>query len=147
MTPTQEMFKTWVMYLTLGIGESKYSAPYLGYLPSIAYLDYDHELRLLLKCLKYPTLALKIWPGLHHSTVSVEQLKELQTMCNEKRNDLPFTKTYLLFARYLDQNCDAALKIMNHEVSYLLDQYAISSNGPSLYIGAVSDLIAPFIEP
>ena len=44
MTPTQEMFKNGVMYLTLGIGESKYSAAYLGYLPSIAYLDYSYEL-------------------------------------------------------------------------------------------------------
>ena len=56
MTPTQEMFKNGVTYLTLVIGESKYSAPYLGYLPSIACLGYDYKLRLLVKCLKYPTL-------------------------------------------------------------------------------------------
>ena len=36
MTPTREMVENEVIYLTLGIGESKYSAPYLGYLPSIA---------------------------------------------------------------------------------------------------------------
>ena len=147
MTPTQEMFKNGVMYLTLGIGESKYSAAYIGYLPSIAYLDYGHKLRLLLKCLKNPTLDLTIWPGLHPTIVSLEHLKELQTICSEKGNDLPFTETDLLFARYLDQNCDAALKIMKHEVADLLDQYVNSSNGTSLYIPAVSDLMAPFIEP
>lgn len=29
MTPTREMVENEVIYLTLGIGESKYSAPYL----------------------------------------------------------------------------------------------------------------------
>ena len=147
MTATQEMFKNVVMYLTLEIGESKYSVPYLGYLPPIVYLDYDHELRLLLKCLKCPTLDLTVWPGLQPTIVSIEHLKELQTICNGKGNDLPFTETDLLFARYLDQNCDATLKIMQHEIADLLDQYVISSNGTSLYIQAVSDLMAPFIEP
>ena len=102
---------------------------------------------MLLKCLKYATLDLTIWPGLLPTIVSIKLLKELQTICNEKGNDLPFTETDLLFAMYLDQNCDAALKIMKNEVADLLDQYVISSNGTSLYIRAVSDLMAPFIEP
>ena len=58
MSPILSLLNTGVLYLTLGVGESDYSAPYLGYLPSIAYLDYDDEMRLLLKCLKYSTLDL-----------------------------------------------------------------------------------------
>ena len=42
-----------VELVTLGVGKCDYSARYLGYLPSTAYLDYDGEMRLLLKCLKY----------------------------------------------------------------------------------------------
>ena len=49
-----------------------YSAPYLGYLPSLAYLDYDHEMRLLLKCLKYSTLDFTMWPGECPVIVSIE---------------------------------------------------------------------------
>ena len=48
----------------------------------------------------------------------IDHLKELQTICNEKGNELPFTETDLLFARYLDPNCDAAWKIMKHEVAF-----------------------------
>ena len=58
MSPNQNLLNLGVLHLNLGVDESDYSAPYLGYLPSIAYLDYDHEMRLLLKCLKYSTLDL-----------------------------------------------------------------------------------------
>ena len=74
-------------------------------------------------------------------------MKELQTICKEKGNNLPFTETDLLFARYLDQNCDSTSKIIKHEVADLLDQCVISSNGTSLYIRAVLDLMALTIEP
>ena len=46
MSPNSYLLNLGVLYLTLGVGESAYSAPYLGYLPSIAYLDYNHEMRL-----------------------------------------------------------------------------------------------------
>ena len=81
MSPNQNLLNLGVLYLTLGVGESDYSAPYLGYLPSIAYLDYDHEMRLLLKCLKYSTLNLTMWPGECPVIVSIEHLKELQSIC------------------------------------------------------------------
>ena len=48
MSPNLYLLNLGVLYLTFGVGESIYSAPYLGYLPSIAYLDYDHEMRLFL---------------------------------------------------------------------------------------------------
>ena len=57
-----------------------------------------------------------------------------------------FSDTDLLFARYFDQNCDAALRILNHEVADMLDNHAISSNGTSLYIRAVADLMNRFLQ-
>ena len=77
MSPSPYLLNIGVLYLTLGVGESAYSAPYLGYLPSIAYLDYDHEMRLFLKCLKYSTLDLTMWPGECPVIVGIEHLKEL----------------------------------------------------------------------
>ena len=58
--------------------------------------------------------------------VSIEHLKELQSLCLKDRCDVPFSDTDLLLARYLDQNCDAALQILNHEVADLLDIHVIS---------------------
>ena len=48
LSPNPYLLNLGVLYLTLGVGESAYSAAYLGFLPSVAYLDYDHEMRLLL---------------------------------------------------------------------------------------------------
>ena len=147
MSPNPYLLNLGVLYLTLGVGESAYSAPHLGFLPSIAYLDYDHEKRLYLKCLKYSTLDLTMWPGQCPVIVSIEHLKGLQSLCLKDRCDVPFPDTDLLFARYLDQNCDAALRILNHEVADLLDNHVISSNVTSLYIRAVADLMNPFLQP
>lgn len=46
MTPSSEEIKEGVQYLGLGIDEERFLAPYYWFLPSIAYLDYDHEQRL-----------------------------------------------------------------------------------------------------
>ena len=147
MSPSPYLLNLGVLSLTLGVGESAYSAPYLGYLPSIAYLDYDHEMRLFLKCLKYPTLDLTMWPGECPVIVTIEHLKELQSICLKDRCDIPFADKDLLFTRYLDQNCDAALRILNREVADLLDSHVISSNGTTLYIRTVADLMNPFLQP
>ena len=108
MSPNPLLLNLGAVYLTLGVDERLFS-PYLGYLPSLAYLDYDHEMRLLLKCLKYSTLDLTMWPGECPVIVSIEHLKQLQRICLKDKCDVPFSDTDLLFARYLDQNCDAAL--------------------------------------
>lgn len=55
MTPTQDEIEEGVLYLGLGIDEEELVSPYYWYLPSIAYLDYDHAQRLFLKNLKYET--------------------------------------------------------------------------------------------
>ena len=53
MTQTEEETMEGIQYLALGIiDEEEFVAPYYWHLPSIAYLDYDHEPRLFLKNLK-----------------------------------------------------------------------------------------------
>ena len=79
-----------------------------------------------------------MWPGKYPIIVSIEHLKELQSLCLKDKCDVAFPDTDLLFARYLNRNCDAALRILNHEVADLLDNHVISSNGTSLYIRAVA---------
>ena len=101
MSPSPYLLNLGALYLTLGVGESAYSVPYLGYLPSIAYLDYDHEMRLFLKCLKYSTLDLTMWPGEYPVIVSMVHLKELQSTCLKGRRDVPFSDTDLLFSSTL----------------------------------------------
>ena len=79
MTPHKTMFDAGVKYLTLGAGESQFAAPYFGPLPSIGYLDFDHNLRLFLKCLKYTTLDMNIFPSASNScVVTINNLKELK---------------------------------------------------------------------
>ena len=86
-------------------------------------------------------------PGECPAIVSIEHLRELQNICLKDTCHVPFSDTDLLFARYLDQNCDAALRILNHEVADLLDNHVISSNGTSLYVRSVADLMNPFLQP
>ena len=81
MSPNPYLLNLGVLYLTLGVGESDYSAPYLGYLLSITYLDYDHGIRLLLKFLKYANLDLIMWPGQCPVIVSTGHLKGFQGIC------------------------------------------------------------------
>lgn len=49
MSPSHEEINEGVIYLGLGLDDECYLAPYYWYLPSIAYLDYDHQQRLFLK--------------------------------------------------------------------------------------------------
>ena len=62
MSPNPYLLNLGVLHLTLGVGEGAYSAPYLGFFLSVAYLNYDHEIRPFLQCLKYSTLDLTMWP-------------------------------------------------------------------------------------
>ena len=55
MTPRAEDVSNGVFYLGLGVEDDKFLAPHYWFLPSICYLDYDHEQRLFLKSLKCET--------------------------------------------------------------------------------------------
>ena len=61
MMPTEEEIKEGVQYLALGIDDEEFASLYYWHLPSIAYLDYDHEQRLFLKNLKHDTRELTFW--------------------------------------------------------------------------------------
>ena len=55
MTPTEKEVKEGVVFLGLSIDEEEFFSPDYWYIPSIAYLDYDHKQRLFLKNLEYET--------------------------------------------------------------------------------------------
>ena len=97
------------------------------------------------KSLKYSILDLIMWSREFPVIVSIENLKELQVMCLKNRCDVPFSDTDLLFARYLDQKCDVALRILNHEVADLLDDHVFFKSVISLYIRVFPDLLHPFL--
>ena len=147
MTPSDEFIRSGVLYLGLGIGESKYAAPYLGPLPSIAYLDYDHCLRLFLKNLKYESLDLSVWPGLNAIYISIDHLKELQIKCQKSKLDLSFSANDLLLPSFMEQNVDGALKIMTLDVVKLLKDHVKGSEGTQFYIEAVSHLFNCYLNP
>ena len=75
-----------------------------------------------------------MWPGECPVTVSIEYLKELQSLCLKDRCDVPFSDADLRFAGYIDQNCNAALHV-------------VFSNDASPYVRAVVDLMNPFLQP
>ncbi|XP_066933436.1 uncharacterized protein [Clytia hemisphaerica] len=148
MTPQSKIIDVGVKYLTLGVGESKFAAPYFGPLPSIAYLDFDHNLRLFLKCLKYTTLDLNIFPSKAGSyVVTINHLKELKQIADDSGVSCDFSNNDLLFARYLDQNSDAALKVFTSSVADLLQENVPGSAGTVLYIRGVVALFDPFLNP
>ena len=104
-------------------------------------------MRLMLKSLKYSIFDLIVWSREFHVVVSIEDLKELQVMCLKNRYDVPFPDTDLPLARYLDQKCDVALRILNHEVADLLDNHVFFLNGTSPYVRAFPDLMNSFLQP
>ena len=149
MTPSTQAFNKGVKYLTLA-GTSQYAAPYLGPLPSICYLDYDHNLRLFLKCLKYETLDLNLFPNSSNSHIaSINHLQELKIILDQSGSGhlCTFSNNDLLFARFLDQNCDAALKVFANKVADLLREHVPGSDGTCLYIKGVVALFKPFLFP
>ena len=148
MSPIESTLAAGVKYLTLGIGESQIAVPYFGPLPSIAYLDYDDGICLFLRCLKYQTLELNLAPMSKSTFVaSIDHLKELKIYCDESGYSCSFSNNDLLFASFLDQNCDAALKIFTKDVAKLLQENVVGSNGTALYIHAVVSLFDPFLNP
>ena len=84
-----------------------------------------------------------LWPGEKPVLISIEHLKELKDVCANVGSNVPFSDNDLLFARYLDQNCHAALKVFSHNAADFLDEHAKGTNGTALYIRAVTELMAP----
>ena len=93
-------------------------------------------MRLFLKCLKYSTLDLTIWPG--ETVATIAHLEELQKILLKFNKECLLLLSDLIFVRYLDQNCDAAIRIFTLEVANLLLYNVPGSSGSVLYIKAVS---------
>lgn len=147
MTPTVETCAEGIIYLSLGIPDEKYVAPYFWTYPSIAYLDYDHNRRLFMKIMKYPTRDLTMFKDSNGSVhVSVDHLKKLHQTCLDKNIEVRFTERDLLLARFMDMNPEAANKIFTLDISALLDEHMPGSEGTSLYIQAVYHLTEPFFD-
>ena len=149
MTPTEEEIKDGVLYLGLGIDEEQFVSPYYWCLPSIAYLDYDHEQRLCLKNLKYETRDLTFWEEDGKTTVlaTIKHLEDLKHRCQDLGLDCGFSATDLLLIYFCDQNSDVCQRIFSLRIADLLDKYIPGSRGTSLYIRAVYHLIQPFRDP
>ena len=125
MTPTEDEIKEGILYLGLGIDEEQFVSPYYWYLPSIAYLDYDHEQRLFLKNLKYETRDLTLWEEAGKTTIlaTIKHLQDLKHRCQDLGLDCGFSATDLLLIYFCDQNSDACQRIFTTRIADLLDKY------------------------
>ena len=148
MTPAEEEIEEGVLNLGLGIDE-EFVSPYYWYLPSIAYLDYDHARRLFLKNLKYETRDLTLWKEDGKTTIlaTIKHLQDLKHRCQDLGLDCGFSATDLLLIYFCDQNSDACQRIFTPRIADLLDKYVPGSRGTSLYIRAMCCLIEPFRAP
>ena len=149
MTPSEEDIKGGVLYLGLGLQDEKFLAPYYWFLPAICYLDYDHEQRLFMKNLKYETRELTFWnvKGAPSRMVSIQHLKDLRNRCQEQGLCCGLKATDLILIYFCDQNSDACERLFTERIADLLDLYVPGSQGTSLYIRAVFNLIEPFRKP
>jgi len=149
MTPTEEEIKEGIQYLALGIDDEEFASPYYWHLPSIAYLDYDHEQRLFLKNLKYETRELTFWEDDRKSTriATIRHLQDLKHKCQELGLDCGFNTSDLLLVYFFDQNSDACERLFTIRIVDLLDEHVPGSDGTSLYIRVVYYLIQPFRVP
>ena len=149
MTPTLPEVEAGIHFLGLGTEDERFRAPYYWFLPSIAYLDYDHEQRLFLKNLKYETRDLTFWEGEGSETrlATIQHLKDLRQRCEKARMDTGISAVDLVLIYFFDQNSDAFERIFTQRIADLLDEYVPGSQGTSLFVRAVTHLIEPFRNP
>ena len=87
--PTEEEIRAGIQHLALGIDEEEFASPYCWQLPSITYLDYDHEQRLFLKNLKYDLHELTFWEDKGRSSwiATIPHLQDLKHRYQESGLD------------------------------------------------------------
>lgn len=146
MTPTERHVKEGIFFLRLGVPDERFVAPYYSNLPFISFLDWDHERRLFVKCLKYETLDLTLWKGTKGvcSWITIQHLKQLKDVCEKKGVVCGFSALDLELGKFFDQNSDAADRMFTPRIADLLDQHVPGSQGTSLFIRAVFCIIEPF---
>ena len=149
MSPSHEEINEGVIYLGLGLDDECYLAPYYSYLPSIAYLDYDHQQILFLKNLKYQTRDLTFWDDNGNTTklATIKHLKNVKHHCQELGLDCGLSSADLLLVYFCDQNSDACGRLFTPRIADLLEKYVPGSQGTVLYIRAVHSLLQPFRVP
>ena len=149
MTPTFPEVKAGVYFLGLGTEDERYCAPYYWFLPSIAYLDHDHEQRLFLKNLKYETHDLTFWEeeGSETRVATIQHLKDLRQRCGKAGVGTGISAVDLVLIYFFGQNSDACERIFTQRIADLLDEYVPGSQGTSLFVRAVTHLVEPFRNP
>ena len=123
MTPTEEEIQESVLFPGLSLDEEMLALPYYWYLPSVAYLDYDHEQRLFLENLKCETRALTFGEEQGKTTCSamIRHLQDLKHCCQVLGLDCGFNATDLLLIYFCDHNFDACLQLFTPRIADLLN--------------------------
>ena len=145
MTPTKATVNDGVIYLGLCIPDEKFVAPYFWSLPSIAYSDFDHLRRTLLRNLKYETCDLTMYKDCDGAMVaSINHLHELMEICIQQGETIPFSAQDLVLINFFDQRPDTANRIFSLKVADMLESHVRGSQATCLYIIAAHHLTEPF---
>ena len=146
MTPNAAHLKNKVKFLNLGVPGERFVAPYYWNLcPTIAYLDWDHAQRCLLRCLKYPTRQLTMFKSRDGSKLAtINHLKQLKSMLDKSSVKSNLHDDDLVILKFHDQQIDAAYRVFSLNVVDHLETYVPGSDATCLYISAIFHLINPF---
>jgi len=145
MTPTKATVNDGIIYLGLCIPDEKFVAPYFWSLPSIAYSDFDHLRRTLLRNLKYETCDLTMYKDSNGSIIAtINHLHELMEICLQQGETVPFLAQDLVLISFFDQRPDTANRIFSLRVADMLESHVRGSQATCLYIIAAYHLTAPF---
>ena len=122
MKPTEQEVGDGVVFLGLGVDGERYLAPYYWKLPSIAFLNYDHEQGLFLKNLKYENREIIFWTedGKVIRLATIQHLHDLKNCCQNLGLDCGFTATDLLLVFFCNQNSDLARGFLQMELLIFL---------------------------
>lgn len=144
-----EVVANGVQHLGLNLEDEKFLATYYWFLPTICYLDYDHEQRLFLKNLKYEIRQLTIWKeeDCTMQIASIRHSKDIRQRCQEKGLDSGLKATDLILTYFCDQNSDARKRLATERIADLLDTDVHGSRDTSLYICSMFHLIEHFRKP
>ena len=146
MTPTKEHVDNGISFLRLNVPGERFVAPYFWNLcPSIAYLDWDHAQRCLLRCLKYATRELTMFKSRDGSKVAtIQHLRILKSELQKRGLQSNLNEDDLVLLGFHDQQVDAAYRVFTLDMVDLLSQYVPGSHATCLYLSAVYHIVEPF---
>ena len=143
MTPQAPLIKAGMSHMALRLSDEKYIVGYLGKYPMLYFPDYEHVLRLLLRCLKYEARHLVLYS--HGDDVCVASIDHLHSLRNKvtKEDGLTLSLHDLILIKYHDQNTNAAEKVFSDKICDQLQNHVSGSEGTIVYIKAVCFLLKP----